>query len=70
MHASDWQKSSFSNEAAACIELTVIDHAPRVREGDEPDVIVTTTSHRLRELINSVKTGRFDRLGTGAGDVS
>ncbi|MEV6976064.1 DUF397 domain-containing protein [Kitasatospora sp. NPDC093806] len=59
----DWQKSSFSGDAANCIYLaTALDGGIRIRESDEPDAILTTTPDRLRALIRRAKSGAFDDL--------
>ncbi|MFD7416811.1 DUF397 domain-containing protein [Kitasatospora purpeofusca] len=63
MAAPIWQKSSFSGDAANCIYLVATgDGGIRIRESDEPDVVVTTTAERFRAFIRGVKTGEFDDL--------
>ncbi|KJY29286.1 DUF397 domain-containing protein [Streptomyces sp. NRRL S-495] len=63
MAAPIWQKSSFSGDAANCIYLAAtVDGRIRIRESDEPDVVVTTTAERLRAFICGVKAGEFDHL--------
>lgn len=58
----NWQKSSYSGsgESNACIELASIQGQIHLRESDSPDVIVTTTSAKLRAFILSIKAGEFD----------
>jgi hypothetical protein len=59
----DWQKSSYSPEASSCVYVAATGPgAVKIRESDEPDVIITTTSARLRALIRAVKAGEFDQL--------
>ncbi|MFH8785168.1 DUF397 domain-containing protein [Streptomyces roseoverticillatus] len=57
MSTLNWQKSSYSQEASACVHLAV---APSgevlVHESDAPDVILATTAARLRPLITRIKT--------------
>ncbi|MFD9067947.1 DUF397 domain-containing protein [Kitasatospora purpeofusca] len=63
MTAYDWQKSSYSTEAANCLDLAAApDGAVKLRESDEPDTVLTTTPGRLRALLLGVKTGEFDDL--------
>jgi hypothetical protein len=62
MRAIDWQKSSFSSEAAACVELATVDGRLKIRESDDPGVIVTTTPSRLRALLLGVRSDAFDCL--------
>jgi hypothetical protein len=59
----DWQKSSYSPEASSCVYVAATGSGTvKIRESDEPGVIVTTTSARLRTLIRAVKAGEFDQL--------
>ncbi|WP_380282070.1 DUF397 domain-containing protein [Kitasatospora purpeofusca] len=58
-----WQKSSYSTQAANCIYLAAApDGAIKLRESDEPDTVLTTTSGRLRALLAGVKAGEFDDI--------
>ncbi|MEU1824472.1 DUF397 domain-containing protein [Streptomyces abikoensis] len=53
-----WQKSSYSNEGASCVYLSVSPTGRiHLRESDDPDVILTTIPGRLRSLISHVKAG-------------
>jgi hypothetical protein len=57
-----WQKSSFSSDEGSCVELATIDHSSlAIRESDYPDTVLTTTPHRLRALLHSVRTGTLNR---------
>ncbi|MEW2549868.1 DUF397 domain-containing protein [Streptomyces sp. NPDC047002] len=59
----NWQKSSFSAEAASCIYLaTAPDGTVKLRESDDPTTIVTTTPAKLRAFILGVKAGEFDHF--------
>ncbi|MEU9792320.1 DUF397 domain-containing protein [Streptomyces sparsogenes] len=59
----DWQKSSFSAEAANCLNIAApASEAIKLRESDDPDVILTTTPATLGVFIRAAKAGRFDRL--------
>ncbi|MBV6698632.1 DUF397 domain-containing protein [Kitasatospora aureofaciens] len=60
-----WQKSSFSNAdgGSTCLELAAGNGDVRhVRESDEPNTIVTTTTVKLRAFILGAKAGEFDHL--------
>ncbi|MFJ4096139.1 DUF397 domain-containing protein [Kitasatospora sp. NPDC089913] len=63
MAALIWQKSSTSGDAANCVYVAATaDGGIRIRESDEPDVVVTTTAETFRALVRSVKEGDLDRL--------
>ncbi|MFD5747815.1 DUF397 domain-containing protein [Streptomyces sp. NPDC127033] len=65
MPALNWQKSSYSAEAASCVYLAAADDGTiKLRESDDPDVILTTTPESLRALILGAKAGEFDRLAS------
>jgi len=58
----DWQKSSYSAEAANCVYVAAAaDGTVRIRESDAPGVILTATPAALRSLLLAVKAGEFDR---------
>lgn len=62
--AINWQKSSFSgaDNNQSCIELAPVDGSIRMRESDDPDVVVTTSVAKLRAFVLGVKAGEFDHL--------
>ncbi|MEL5957519.1 DUF397 domain-containing protein [Streptomyces sp. CLV115] len=62
--AINWQKSSFSgaDNNQSCIELAPVDGSIKVRESDDPDVVVTTSVAKLRAFVLGVKAGEFDHL--------
>lgn len=63
MSALHWQKSSFSGEANSCVYVSAADDGTiKLRESDDPDVIVTTTPEKLRAFILGVKAGEFDHF--------
>jgi hypothetical protein len=65
MAVDDWQKSSFSGDAANCINVSATaDGAIKVRESDDPDTVITTRPDTLRAFICGVKAGEFDHLTT------
>ncbi|BCL30256.1 DUF397 domain-containing protein [Streptomyces aurantiacus] len=56
MQATDWQKSTYSAEAANCVYVAACPTGTiHLRESDEPSVALTTTRPGLRELIRSLK---------------
>ncbi|MGW2252396.1 DUF397 domain-containing protein [Kitasatospora sp. NPDC001660] len=60
-----WQKSSFSGGDAgnACLELASgADVVCHLRESDAPEVVITTSTAKLRTLILGAKAGEFDHL--------
>lgn len=56
MRSSIWQKSSYSGMGEQCVEITALAQMIAIRESDTPTVVVTTTPHRFRALIASVRT--------------
>ncbi|MET8683911.1 DUF397 domain-containing protein [Streptomyces sp. NPDC004732] len=51
-----WQKSTYSQEASSCVNIaTAPDGTIRLRESDDPDVILRTTRTQLGTLICAVK---------------
>jgi hypothetical protein len=60
--AISWQKSSFSgaDNNQSCIELAAAKGSIKMREGDDPDVVVTTSVPQLRAFVLGVKAGEFD----------
>ncbi|MBD0689741.1 DUF397 domain-containing protein [Streptomyces sp. CBMA123] len=65
MSALNWQKSSYSSESANCIYLAgVAGGGVRIRESDDPDVIIATSSDGLRAFLRGVKAGEFDQFAT------
>ncbi|MEU6970422.1 DUF397 domain-containing protein [Kitasatospora aureofaciens] len=63
MAVHDWQKSSFSGDAANCIYVSAaVDSTIWIRESDDPGTIISTSPEALRALIRAVKAGEFDHL--------
>ncbi|GAA2656588.1 DUF397 domain-containing protein [Streptomyces lunalinharesii] len=62
--AISWQKSSFSgpDNNQSCIELALVDGEVKLRESDDPDLIVTTSVAKLRAFTLGVKAGEFDHF--------
>lgn len=59
MHLYQWQKSSYSNEGANCVNVAAAsDGTIRLRESDEPDVIIAVTRSGLSALLASIKAKR------------
>lgn len=53
-----WRKSSFSEDSDGnCVEVALCGDDVLIREGDEPGVIVTTTSERLRTFLVGIRAG-------------
>ncbi|MET8624795.1 DUF397 domain-containing protein [Kitasatospora sp. NPDC004669] len=62
MHQLNWQKSSFSNDQANCVEIASAGELVYIRESDDPTTIVTTTRAKLNAWINGAKAGEFDHF--------
>ncbi|MFH9349946.1 DUF397 domain-containing protein [Kitasatospora sp. NPDC017646] len=59
------QKSSFSGDTANCVHLAIApDRGVKLRESDEPEVVISTSPDVLRALLLGVKAGEFDHLTT------
>ncbi|KPI03721.1 protein of unknown function DUF397 [Actinobacteria bacterium OK074] len=55
-----WQKSSFSAEAANCVNIAATpDGTLRLRESDDPAVILPATRPTLSALLTSIKTSQI-----------
>jgi putative sterol carrier protein len=61
--AYNWQKSSYSPNAGNCVYVAAADDGTvKIRESDDPEVIVTTTPEKLKAFILGVKAGEFDHF--------
>ncbi|MEW2487860.1 DUF397 domain-containing protein [Streptomyces sp. NPDC048411] len=55
----NWQKSSYSTEGANCVNVaSASDGTFRLRESDEPNVILIASSVGLSALLASIKADR------------
>jgi hypothetical protein len=53
-----WQKSTYSNDAADCVEIAVTaGGAVLIRESDEPGVVLSTTPGALARFLQAIKRG-------------
>ncbi|MGW5868093.1 DUF397 domain-containing protein [Streptomyces sp. NPDC055239] len=53
----NWQKSSYCQEASACVHVaTTPDGTVHLRESDTPETILTTDPRQLRALISHIRT--------------
>ncbi|MET8024907.1 DUF397 domain-containing protein [Streptomyces avermitilis] len=53
----NWQKSTYSQEASACVYLaTTPTGTILLRESDEPEVVLTTGPRQLTALISTLRT--------------
>ncbi|WP_327317961.1 DUF397 domain-containing protein [Streptomyces sp. NBC_01235] len=51
-----WQKSSYSGDGSNCVNVAAgHTRTLHLRESDEPEVVLTTTTTRLRALISGLK---------------
>ncbi|GGZ66372.1 DUF397 domain-containing protein [Streptomyces bluensis] len=61
----NWQKSSFSAEAANCVNVAAMpDGTLRLRESDEPDRILVVNRAGLSTLLATVKESRAASHGS------
>ncbi|WP_372411759.1 DUF397 domain-containing protein [Streptomyces luteireticuli] len=59
----EWRKSSKSTETEGnCLEVATYGGEILIRESDYPDVIIRTTSAKLRAFIDGAAEGEFDDL--------
>lgn len=59
----NWQKSSFSGNAANCVCVALDgDSKVRMRESDAPGTTLATTPATFGVFIRAVKAGTLDRL--------
>lgn len=53
-----WQKSTYSNDSADCVEVAVTaGGAVLIRESDEPGVVLSTTPGALARFLQAIKRG-------------
>lgn len=58
-----WQKSSFSAEAANCVNIAAAhDGAVHLRESDNPEVILRASAEALSGLFSAIRGGRLNGL--------
>ncbi|MET8622446.1 DUF397 domain-containing protein [Kitasatospora sp. NPDC004669] len=57
-----WQKSSYSAANDDCVEVRGVAGAIELRESDEGDVIVRTSSLKFGAFLQGAKAGEFDHL--------
>ncbi|MFE1935721.1 DUF397 domain-containing protein [Streptomyces sp. NPDC059474] len=62
MSDAKWRKSSFSTDAANCVELAAAPVGIRIRESDEPETVLHTNPAALQSFIRAVKTARLDHI--------
>ncbi|WP_416985748.1 DUF397 domain-containing protein [Streptomyces sp. T028] len=56
MQTLHWQKSSYSGDSSNCVTIAASPTGSlHLRESDEPDVVLTTTTPGLRALIRGIK---------------
>jgi hypothetical protein len=60
-----WQKSSYSQEASSCVYVAAApDTTVRLRESDEPDLVLQTSRNAMAALIAAVKTSCLEHHAT------
>ncbi|MFE7561038.1 DUF397 domain-containing protein [Kitasatospora sp. NPDC057500] len=58
----DWQKSSYSGDAAECVEIASDGELVHIRESDDPAAVITITKAKLAALLRAAKAGKFDHF--------
>ncbi|MEU2790783.1 DUF397 domain-containing protein [Streptomyces sp. NPDC007100] len=59
----NWQKSSYSNEGVNCVNIAVApDGTVRLRESDDPQVILSATRDGLAALLAVLKGSGADGM--------
>ncbi len=51
----NWQKSSFSEDQANCVELASSPTGIHIRESDAPHTVITTDRTRLAAVLRALK---------------
>ncbi|KOV22886.1 hypothetical protein ADK60_24450 [Streptomyces sp. XY431] len=62
MEKLNWQKSSYSGDAADCVEIAADGGLIHIRESDDPAIAITTTKAKLAAWIQGTKAGEFDHF--------
>ncbi|MFC5663614.1 DUF397 domain-containing protein [Kitasatospora misakiensis] len=62
MEKLNWQKSSYSGDAADCVEIAADGSLIHIRESDDPAIAITTTKAKLAAWLQGAKAGEFDHL--------
>ncbi|MEV6971876.1 DUF397 domain-containing protein [Kitasatospora sp. NPDC093806] len=55
-----WQKSTYSGDAAECVEIASAGELVHIRESDDPAAVITTTRAELTAWFQAAKAGEFD----------
>ncbi|WP_424216547.1 DUF397 domain-containing protein (plasmid) [Streptomyces sp. BI20] len=60
----EWRKSSFSgaDEGRTSLEAGLSGDKVVLREGEEPEVVMTTSRAKFAAFVQGVKAGEFDHL--------
>ncbi|MFD3481806.1 DUF397 domain-containing protein [Streptomyces sp. NPDC058665] len=58
----NWQKSSFSEGGAQCVEIAAHNGEILMRESDDPNVVTTTSRNKFAAFVAGVKAGEFDHF--------
>ncbi|MFD8380565.1 DUF397 domain-containing protein [Streptomyces sp. NPDC059679] len=58
-----WRTSSYCGEGESCLNVAApTPEAIKIRESDDPDIMLTTTPATLGVFIRTAKAGTFDHL--------
>ncbi|MEV0280577.1 DUF397 domain-containing protein [Streptomyces sp. NPDC050610] len=68
MNSWAWQKSSYSNQGANCVNIAAApDGTVRLRESDAPDAVLSVAPDALRGFFVAVKKDRLGGRADGRG---
>ncbi|WP_028813557.1 DUF397 domain-containing protein [Streptomyces flavidovirens] len=59
MSTPHWQKSSYSGDSSNCLEIRADRQGVKLRESDDPAVVLTATTQSVRQLVLGLKTHGF-----------
>ncbi|MFJ2214395.1 DUF397 domain-containing protein [Streptomyces sp. NPDC101062] len=63
MNVHNWQKSSHCGEGGNCVNVaTAPDGTLRIRESDNPDVLLALAPRQLGSLLTAIKADRLRNL--------
>ncbi len=61
MSENPWRKSSFSGASNECVEVRPSNSHIELRESEDGDIILRTTTATFAELLHAIKAGELDQ---------
>ncbi len=62
MPTSPWQKSTYSGDSSNCLEVAAETGGIKLRESDDPTVVLTATTEELRLLMLRLQANTSTKL--------